>query len=90
MVRATGKSATECLVNDSSVALMWFGSVISVFSRTSLLIMILSRTCAKKKTKRLKGFKFRRLVEVLLYVHRNRRLIRDGSPGRPPRLSHSS
>ena len=28
-------------------------------------------------------------VEVLLYVHRNRRLIRDGSPGRPPRLSHS-
>ena len=30
------------------------------------------------------------VVEVLLYVHRNRRLIRDGSPGRPPRLSHSS
>ena len=30
------------------------------------------------------------LVEVLLYVHRNRRLIRDGSPGRPPRLLHSS
>ena len=29
-------------------------------------------------------------VEVLLYVHRNRRLIRDGSPGRPPRLPHSS
>ena len=27
---------------------------------------------------------------VLLYVHRNRRLIRDGSPGRPPRLWHSS
>ena len=27
---------------------------------------------------------------VLLYVHRNRRLIRDGSPRRPPRLSHSS
>ena len=26
----------------------------------------------------------------LLYVHRNRRFIRDGSPGRPPRLSHSS
>ena len=30
------------------------------------------------------------VVEVLLYVHRNRSLIRDGSPGRPPRLSHSS
>ena len=30
------------------------------------------------------------VVEVLLYVHRNRGLIRDGSPGRPPRLSHSS
>ena len=30
------------------------------------------------------------VVEILLYVHRNRRLIRDGSPGRPPRLSHSS
>ena len=30
------------------------------------------------------------LVEVLLYVHRNRRFIRDGSSGRPPRLSHSS
>ena len=30
-----------------------------------------------------------RLVEVLLYVHRNRRLIRDESPGRPPRLSHT-
>ena len=29
-------------------------------------------------------------VEVLLYVHRNRRLIRDGSPGRPLRLSHTS
>ena len=29
-------------------------------------------------------------VEVLLYVHRYRRLIRDRSPGRPPRLSHSS
>ena len=28
-------------------------------------------------------------AEVLLYVHRNRRLIRDGSPGRPLRLSHS-
>ena len=27
---------------------------------------------------------------MLLYVHRNRRLIRDVSPGRPPRLSHSS
>ena len=30
------------------------------------------------------------VVEMLLYVHRNRRLFRDGSPGRPPRLSHSS
>ena len=30
------------------------------------------------------------VVEVLLYVHRNRRFIRVGSPGRPPRLSHSS
>ena len=30
------------------------------------------------------------VAEVLLYVHRNRRFIRDGSPGRPPRLSHSS
>ena len=29
-------------------------------------------------------------VKALLYVHRNRRFIRDGSPGRPPRLSHSS
>ena len=27
---------------------------------------------------------------MLLYVHRNRRFIRDGSPGRPPRLSHNS
>ena len=27
---------------------------------------------------------------MLLYVRRNRRLIRDVSPGRPPRLSHSS
>ena len=24
--------------------------------------------------------------DVMLYVHRNRRLIRDGGPGRPPRL----
>ena len=30
------------------------------------------------------------LVEVLLYIHRNRRFIRDGSAGCPPRLSHSS
>ena len=29
------------------------------------------------------------VIEVLLYVHRNRRFIMDGSPGRPPRLSHS-
>ena len=27
---------------------------------------------------------------MFLYVHRNRRLIRDGSTGRPPPLSHSS
>ena len=27
---------------------------------------------------------------VLIYIHRNHRLIRDGSPGRPPWLSHSS
>ena len=27
---------------------------------------------------------------MLLYVHRNHRLFRDGSPGRPPWLSHSS
>ena len=27
------------------------------------------------------------VAEVLLYVHRNRRFIRDGSPGHPPRLS---
>ena len=38
----------------------------------------------------LSGFSQVSLVEVLLYVHRNRRFIRDGSPGRPPRLSHSS
>ena len=25
------------------------------------------------------------VVEVLLYVHRNRRFIRDGSPGPPPK-----
>ena len=31
-----------------------------------------------------------KLVEVLLYVHWNHRFIRDRSPGRPPRLSHSS
>ena len=35
--------------------------------------------------------KYRRIrvvvLEVLLYVHRNRSFIRDGSPGRPPRLS---
>ena len=30
------------------------------------------------------------LAGVLLYVHRNRRFIRDGSPERPPRLSHTS
>ena len=30
------------------------------------------------------------VVEVLLYVHRNRGFIRDGSPGRSPRLSQSS
>ena len=28
--------------------------------------------------------------EVLLYVHKNHRFIRYGSPGRPPRLSHNS
>ena len=30
------------------------------------------------------------LVEVLLYRHRNRRSVRDRSPGCPSRLSHSS
>ena len=29
------------------------------------------------------------LVEVLLYLHRNCRLIRDGSPGRPPSDFHT-
>ena len=29
-------------------------------------------------------------LDLSFNVHRNRRLIRDGSPGRPPRLSHSS
>ena len=29
------------------------------------------------------------VAEVSLYVHRHRRFIRDGSPGRPPPLSHS-
>ena len=29
-------------------------------------------------------------LSVMLYVHGNRRFIRDGSPGRPPRLSQSS
>ena len=33
---------------------------------------------------------FKLTVEMLLYVHRNRRFMRDGSPGRPPRLSHNS
>ena len=33
---------------------------------------------------------FHFVVEVLLYAHRNRRSVRDGSAGRPPRLSHSS
>ena len=30
------------------------------------------------------------VIKVLLYVHRNRRFIREGSPGRPLPLSHSS
>jgi len=30
------------------------------------------------------------MVEVLLYIHRNRRFIRDRSPGCPPWPSHSS
>ena len=30
------------------------------------------------------------VVEVLLYIHRNCRLIMDGSPGWPPGLSHIS
>ena len=29
-------------------------------------------------------------LKYLLYVHRNHMFIRDGSPGRPSRLSHSS
>ena len=33
---------------------------------------------------------FTQLLCSELYVHRNLRLIRDESPGRPPRLSHSS
>ena len=35
------------------------------------------------------GFVWLCVVGVLLYVHRNRRFIRDWSPGRPPRLWHS-
>ena len=31
-----------------------------------------------------------KLDEVLFCVHKNHRFIRDGSPGRPPRISHSS
>ena len=35
-------------------------------------------------------FRAEDIDEVLLYIYRNRRLIRDRSPGRSPPLSHSS
>ena len=36
------------------------------------------------------GSQVYKFSSVLLYVHRNRRFIRDGSPWRSPQLSHSS
>ena len=44
----------------------------------------------EKFTTRGQQFRMKLLVEVLLYGHINRSFIRDGSPWRPPRLSHSS
>ena len=44
----------------------------------------------KRNTNPVPSLQLSKFDSVLLYVHRNRRLIRDGSPGRPPPLSHSS
>ena len=48
-----------------------------------------ARTATSTFTRLLSSKSENVVVEVLLYVHRNRRLLRDGSPGRPRRLSHS-
>ena len=66
----------------------WQVHILSNFMRYTglhrlLLCQIHQCTPNTKIAKKLVGW-------VLLYVHRNRRLIRDGSPGRPPWLSHSS
>ena len=49
-----------------------------------------STSCSWSLLGSLENLILNEVVEELLYVHRNRRFIRDGSPGRPPRLSHSS
>ena len=48
------------------------------------------RTATSNSTQLLSADLAPDVVEVLLYVHKNRMFIRDGSPGRPPRLPHSS
>ena len=52
--------------------------------------LILPNTGLQNNTTKQKQISILHFVDVLLYAHRNRRFIRDGSPGRPPRLSHSS
>ena len=48
------------------------------------------KRCHTNTTKTLVTYSNSWVGWVLLYIHRNRRLITDGNPGRPLRLSHSS
>ena len=71
---------SECLIGISDA-----------FSAFCLRVSVIFPTCSLySQLKRSYSALHRWLFEVLLNVHRNRRFIRDGSTGYPPRLSHSS
>ena len=75
--------SARCVVTSSALGVSYIiVSVLGVchYNVTARFVISVSARCVITVLK----------AEVLLYVHRNRRLIRDGSPGRPPWLSHSS
>ena len=71
-----------CMLPTNSECLIGISNAISEFC---LRVSVIFPTCSLYPPT--KACLLCATLEVLLYVHRNRRFIRDGSPGRLPRLS---
>ena len=66
-----------------TLPLTFFLTLLLLFTETLKWLSTLCRIIMQNHSQLLE-------VEELLYVHRNRRLIRDRNPGRPPQLSHTA